>query len=166
MQMTLKKFEIVEFDDRYQEAIERLVLPIQQVEFGVRITREEQPDLTNIRSIFQTGNGNFWIAVRGDHLVGTIGVVDIGDHMVALKKMFVDKSYRGKDAGVAQSLMDTAKRWCSQKNVRSVLLGTTAQMTAAHRFYEKNGFIEVPMDMLPGSFPVVHVDTKFYRLDL
>ncbi|MBX9668385.1 MAG: GNAT family N-acetyltransferase [Candidatus Obscuribacterales bacterium] len=164
--MTLKKFEIVEFDSRYQEAIERLVLPIQQVEFGVKITRDEQPDLTNIQSVFQTGNGNFWIALSNGKVVGTIGVVDIGDQMVALKKMFVDKEYRGKQAGVAQSLMDTAKRWCVEKNLCTVLLGTTAQMSAAHRFYEKNGFVEVAMDKLPSNFPIVHVDTKFYRLDL
>lgn len=166
MQMTLNKIEIVEFDERYQDAIERLVLPIQQVEFGVKITREEQPDLTEIASVFQRANGNFWVAVSEDQVVGTVGVVDIGNQQVALKKMFVDRSCRGKKTGVAQALMDTAKRWCLEKNVVSVLLGTTKQMTAAHRFYEKNGFVEVAKDLLPANFPIVHVDTKFYRLDL
>jgi predicted N-acetyltransferase YhbS len=42
-------------------------------------------------------------------------------------------------------------------------LGTTAKFLAAHRFYEKNGFREIAQTELPASFPVMTVDTKFYR---
>lgn len=31
------------------------------------------------------------------------------------------------------------------------------------RFYEKNGFTEIPKERLPGSFPVMKVDTGFYH---
>jgi hypothetical protein len=37
---------------------------------------------------------------------------------------------------------------------------------AARRFYEKNGFAEVDVSQLPAAFPVMKVDTKFYRLAL
>ena len=50
--------------------------------------------------------------------------------------------------------------------VREVYLGTTAKFLAAHRFYEKNGFVEIDHSELPESFPVMVVDTKFYRLEL
>jgi hypothetical protein len=39
-------------------------------------------------------------------------------------------------------------------------------MIAAHKFYEKNGFIRRNVDELPPAFPVVHVDSVFYGLDL
>jgi GNAT superfamily N-acetyltransferase len=166
MQMIVdKKIEVVEFESRYQQAVEALVLPIQQIEFGVKITREEQPDLVDIKSVFQEGNGNFWVALCGDRVVGSVGVVDIGNQQVALKKMFVNAEFRGKQFGVAQSLMDGAKQWCAARGVKSILLGTTAQMFAAHRFYEKNGFSELLQTELPTNFPVVHVDTKFYKFD-
>lgn len=160
-----KKIEVAEFDSRYQHAVEELVLPIQQIEFGVKITREEQPDLIDIKNVFQNGNGNFWVALCGDRVVGTVGVVDIGNQQVALKKMFVNAEFRGKKFGIAQSLMDTAKQWCAVRGVKSILLGTTAKMFAAHRFYEKNGFVELQITELPSNFPVVHVDTKFYKFD-
>lgn len=167
--MLLQAVEIIPFESKYQNAVEELVLPIQQGEFEVKITREEQPDLVDIRGAFQTGLGNFWVAVSpddSDRVVGTIGVYDIGDQKVALKKMFVHKDFRGKHHGVAAALMQTAKEWCREHQVKTILLGTTAQMSAAHRFYEKNGFVEVAQRDLPPAFPVVHVDSKFYRCDL
>ncbi len=166
MQMIVeKKVEVVEFEDRYQQSVEELVLPIQQIEFGVKITREEQPDLVDIKKVFQKGNGNFWVALCDGKVVGTVGVVDIGHQQVALKKMFVHADFRGKKFGIAQTLMDRAKRWCDERSIKSILLGTTQQMRAAHRFYEKNGFVELMQSELPPNFPVVHVDSKFYKFE-
>lgn len=170
--MLVRAVEILPFESKHQAAVEQLVLPIQQGEFGVQITRDEQPDLVDIAGTFQTGIGNFWVALNGgttgdtDRVVGTIGVVDIGNEQVALKKMFVHKDFRGKQHGVAARLMEVAKRWCEQHGVQTILLGTTGGMHAAHRFYEKNGFVEVAPQDLPPNFPLVHVDSKFYRCDL
>jgi GNAT superfamily N-acetyltransferase len=157
---------IVEYRHEYQAQIEQLILPIQRLEFCVPITREEQPDLMHIQDTFQEGAGNFWVAIWNDEVVGTIGVVDIGEHQVALKKMFVRSDYRGKDKGVAASLINTAREWCQSNQIEIILLGTVDQMKAAQRFYEKNGFVQIDRTTLPDSFPVVPVDTKFYRLNL
>jgi N-acetylglutamate synthase-like GNAT family acetyltransferase len=163
--MPITQTEIIVFEQRLQQAVEKLVLPIQR-EFVADTTRDEQPDLIDIKGVFQTGLGNFWVALRNNDVVGTVGVVDIGGRMVALKKMFVHKSCRGKDHGVSRALMECAKHWCRDKDIRTILLGTTAQMKAAHRFYEKNGFVEVEKCSLPSRFPVARVDSKFYRCDL
>ena len=47
--------------------------------------------------------------------------------------------------------------------IAEIYLGTTEKFLAAHRFYEKNGFAEVRRDELPSAFPVMAVDSKFYR---
>lgn len=164
--LQMKAPSIVEFDSRYQEAVEKIVLPIQQIEFAVPITLEDQPDLMDISGQFRQGKGNFWVALIGEEVVGSIGVVDMGGNKVALKKMFVRKEYRGKELGVASQLMDTAKDWCCQHGVREIFLGTTAQMAAAQRFYAKNGFVELNKDELPVTFPIVSVDNRFYRCEL
>ncbi len=164
--LTMNSVEIKPFSAEHQTSVEKLVLPIQQIEFGVKTTLEDQPDLMDIAGTFQNGDGNFWIALDGDELVGTVGVVDISNHQVALKKMFVSSSYRGKDKGVAQSLIDTAVEWCRTKGILQIFLGSTPRMYAAHRFYEKNGFVEVSTEQLPPLFPIALVDTKFYRRDI
>lgn len=52
------------------------------------------------------------------------------------------------------------------KPFQSIVLGTTPQFVAAHRFYEKNGFIKIDPAELPKSFPVLAVDKKFYQYTL
>lgn len=165
-QMNSTRFQISQYKPSYQQAVETLILPIQQIEFGVPITREEQPDLMDIAGTFQKGTGNFWLALRDNQVIGTIGIVDIGNNQVALKKMFVHKDYRGKDHGVAAALMSRVKEWCKQNGVRQIYLGTTAQMTRAQKFYENNGYVLVEKSSLPPAFPIVSVDSVFYSCDL
>jgi hypothetical protein len=69
------------------EAIGAVILPIQQLEFGIPITLEDQPDLGNISSFYQHGRGNFWVAEVDERIVGTIALLDIGNSEAALRKM-------------------------------------------------------------------------------
>ncbi len=97
-------------------------------------------------------------------VVGTIAAIDIGSDMVALRKMFVARAHRGE--GLAGILMRTLVAWASGRAVRTISLGTTAVMGAAHRFYEKHDFTLVDAGELPASFPRMDVDSRFYRKSL
>lgn len=143
-----------------------LILNIQQGEFGLPITAADQPDLADIPNFYQQGNGNFWLARRGQALAGTVALKDIGDGLCALRKMFVAKEHRGAAAGTAAALLRTALDWARAQGVRAIYLGTTDRFLAAHRFYAKHGFAEIPKTALPASFPVMTVDTKFFTMPL
>ena len=147
----------------YHNDVVSLVLSIQQQEFNIPITLEDQPDLQDIEAFFQYGNGNFWVATIDDNVIGTISLVDIGNQQVALRKMFVQENYRGKAFGIGQALLNTVFEWAKEKRLAAIFLGTTEKYLAAHRFYEKNGFIEIEKVDLPKSFPVMQEDTKFYK---
>ena len=150
----------------YQKQVIALILPIQQKEFQISISEEDQPDLYRIPEIYQSGKGNFWIAKVDQQVIGTIGLLDIGNNELALRKMFVDETYRGKTFQVASTLLQQAMQWSKDQCIQRIFLGTTAQFLAAHRFYEKNRFEKISEKDLPESFPVMKVDTFFYRLDL
>ncbi len=77
--------------------------------------------------------------------------------------MFVSKEYRGATYKTASLLLDTAIKWAKERPIKAVFLGTTPQFLAAHRFYEKNGFISIGLNDLPDNFPVLQVDKKFYK---
>lgn len=156
--------KIVEFAPRYEAAIIELIVSIQRDEFGIEITAEEQPDLRSIPSFYQIAPGNFWVAIADEAVVGTISLLDLGGSQVALRKMFVHPSYRGSTHGVARELLRTLLSWAESHGLADIYLGTTAFFHAAHRFYEKNGFRELPKAELPASFPIMKVDTKFYHL--
>lgn len=149
-----------------QEQVLQLILNIQQQEYNIPITREDQPDLLTIDSFYQQENGNFWVACDGDHVVGTIALLDIGNQQVALRKMFVQAEYRGKVWNTATLLLQKSISWAQQQQVTQIYLGTTMKFIAAHRFYEKHGFEEIAIKQLPDSFPVMKVDTKFYSLSV
>jgi RimJ/RimL family protein N-acetyltransferase len=153
---------VKEYQHQYQQQVVELILQIQQREYQISISKEDQPDLFTIESFYQTGNGNFWIALYQNEVVGTISLLDIGNNEVALRKMFVHKEYRGKIYKTASLLLEKALRWVQEKSIKAIYLGTTPQFLAAHRFYEKNGFVEINQTDLPQSFPVLEVDKKFY----
>ena len=155
--------EVYTYSDSYQQPIIDLILDIQRNEFGVPISLEAQPDLESIPSFYQKADGNFWVAIIENKVVGTIALLDIGNSRGALRKMFVHKDFRGKEFGVGQTLLNTLLEWAKQKNFKEILLGTTEKFIAAQRFYEKSGFIEIEKQLLPEEFPVMEVDVKFYR---
>lgn len=96
-------------------------------------------------------------------IVGTLSLLDIGGQQAALRKMFVHSNYRGAASGAASELLETLLSWASDRGVVEMFLGTTIFFDAAHRFFEKNGFVEIPMSRLPATFPIMAVDTKFFR---
>ncbi|HEU4408948.1 MAG TPA: GNAT family N-acetyltransferase [Polyangiaceae bacterium] len=140
-----------------------LVSPIQREEFGVPITPEEQPDLVAVEDFFGRGASRFWVALDGATVVGAIGLLDAGEGLGVVRKMFVAAPYRGRGSGLAQRLFDALLERARERGLRALYLGSTARMQAAHRFYEKNGFEPVAPEALPATFPRVHVDTHFFR---
>lgn len=156
--------KIVPFTAEHAAGVVSVILPIQQSEFGVPITLDAQPDLLDIAGFYQRNCGHFWVAIHGEDVVGTIGLLDIGNRQAALRKMFVAAAYRGAAQGVAKQLLDELLVWSAKQGITEILLGTTDKFVAAHRFYEKNGFSEVQKSSLPQTFPVMAVDSKFYRL--
>ncbi|BEV15942.1 GNAT family N-acetyltransferase [Herbaspirillum sp. DW155] len=157
--------EIQPYRPEHAQGVVDVILPIQQQEFEIPITLEGQPDLKDIAGFYQKGHGNFWVALDDGKVVGTIALLDIGNAQVALRKMFVAASHRGKEHGTAARLLEGAITWARAQGVRQIFLGTTAKFLAAHRFYEKNGFRLIDKSELPASFPVMVVDTRFYALD-
>ncbi|MBO9204791.1 MULTISPECIES: GNAT family N-acetyltransferase [Niastella] len=159
-------YDIAIYNDDHKQPIIDLILSIQTEEFKVAITAGDQPDLQDIPAYYQHDAGNFWVAAINNTVIGTIALSDIGNQQGALRKMFVHKDYRGKDYGVAQALLNTLLSWSREKGLQEIFLGTTDKFHAAHRFYEKNEFQRVPVDLLPANFSRMAVDSIFYRLIL
>jgi N-acetylglutamate synthase-like GNAT family acetyltransferase len=154
------------YSEQYKDQLIDMILAIQQIEFGVAVTRQDQPDLEMIPEFYQQRNGNFWITLKEEEVIGSIALIDIGNDEGALRKMFVKKEYRGKESGVAQQLLETLLNWARSRNMKTIYLGTTDVLKASHRFYEKNNFARIPKEDLPGQFPRMEVDTMFYVIRL
>ena len=161
MPLTIRPYE-----KRDQDHVNEMILWSQNVEFGVPVTIADQPDLLDVAGVYQQGAGNFWVALDGEVVVGSIGLLAYAPGEAALRKMFVQAAYRGADHGTAAALLATLLGWARQHEIRTICLGTVDVLRAAHRFYAKNGFVEIAKESLPPAFPRMPVDTKFYRYDM
>jgi N-acetylglutamate synthase-like GNAT family acetyltransferase len=149
-----------------EDAVIAHILSIQQGEFAVPVTAEDQPDLRAVAEVYQSGMGGFWVAEMDGRIVGTIGLIGFGTSEGALRKMFVAAEARGREPGVAAGLLDILVAHARDKGIKGVTLGTIERLHAARRFYEKNGFVLIAPEDLPQGFPRMAVDTHFYRLEL
>ncbi|HJV48707.1 MAG TPA: GNAT family N-acetyltransferase [Geothrix sp.] len=156
-------FRIQSFQPGLEAQVLGLILPIQQIEFGVPITAADQPDLARIPEVYQSGRGGFWVGLENGQVVGTLGLIDFGGGG-ALRKMFLCRDQRG--SGLAQALLDTALDQARSQGLPGLWLGTLPHMLAAHRFYERNGFRRIDPEALPPDFPRMPVDTVFYGREL
>jgi GNAT superfamily N-acetyltransferase len=158
--------QIQPIHNEYGEQIIDLILSIQQKEFGLSITINQQLDLLDIDTHYHKSGGCFWGAFVGEELVGTIALINTGHHAGCIRKMFVKKDYRGKEWGTAQKLLDVLLQFCRDNDITDVQLGTVEQLKAAHRFYERNGFEQIAKEQLPSYFPFMLTDTMFFQLNL
>ncbi len=155
--------QIVSFEPKYTQQIVDLITNIQQNEFKVPVTLVDQPDLLTINTFYQHGRGDFWVALEGDKVVGTIALIDCGGEVGCIRKMFVKAEYRGKAFGIGQSLLNHLQLWAEKHQINSLYLGTVEKLQAAIAFYKRNGFTAIEKLNLPASFPLMVVDTHFFQ---
>lgn len=155
---------IVEYCEKYNEEIVELVLDIENNEAKINLSLEEQPDLMDIQGTFINNEGNFWVAIDKEEVIGTIGLVIKENHCGVLKKFFVRADWRSKKLGLA--LYKTLLEYAKSKELESLILDTPSVAKAAHRFYECAGFHKVSARQLPVSYEYPDRDCDLYMLTL
>ena len=162
--------EIVNYRPDLVEPAVQLILDIQQNEMDLPVTRGMQDDLVDVEAYYLKPGGNFWLAVDGQRVVGTIGLVNFSQGVGVLRKMFVHQEFRGKQYATAKRLFDTLVAWSLSKQFNIIYLATIEKLKAAQRFYEKSGFSKIPESELPDGFHDTEVNVSdpafYYRMEL
>ena len=157
---------IVPFVQSDQAGVLDVILPIQQEEFAIPITAEDQPDLLAITDFYQTGTGRFWVAKAAGRVVGTIGLKDIGNGEVALRKMFVATHYRGSPPGTAGKLLTTVLTAAESRGIATIFLGTTDKFVGAHSVLREERIYRDQTTGASGYIPSYGRRTRFYAIRL
>lgn len=152
--------------NEYENEIVDLILNIQQKEFNVPVTLEDQPDLLDIENFYFKPGGTFLGAFIDGKLVGTIALVKFNTEAGAIRKMFVKKEYRGKEFQIAKQLLQQLIAYSEENGIKNLYLGTVSILQAALRFYEKNNFVTIAKESLPADFPLMKPDNVFCHLQL
>ncbi|MBW2975348.1 GNAT family N-acetyltransferase [Candidatus Woesearchaeota archaeon] len=152
---------IIQYSSKYREQTINLIKEVLESEFGFKVNKSKRPDLYDINEAYQKKGGNFWIALEKDEVIGTVGLLNYGKNRGFLKRMYVDKRYRGK--GAAKKLLLELINFAKNNNYKTIFVPTVEEMIAANKFYQKNGFKRI--ESLPEDFNLEE-DTVFYRMDI
>lgn len=139
------KITIRQIQKEDNAAVERIIRSC-LTEFGAphEGTAWADPYLGRFSEVYSTEGNRYWVAAdeNGTVLGGTgIGGFPEDPSVCELQKMYCLPVIRG--TGTAKRLLDEALSYAKQY-YSVCFLETLDNMTAAQRFYEKNGFIRVP----------------------
>ena len=138
------EYNIREIGPQDNKAVEQVIRSC-LIEFGGdhEGTAWADPMLGRFSEVYSVPDSRYWVAAdENGKVVGGVGIgrLDGADGLCELQKMYLLPQARG--TGLAQRLMDKALGFASQHYERCYL-ETLDNMTAAQRFYEKNGFVRV-----------------------
>lgn len=128
----------------------------QVVALFIRINRELAPDhmreqfeeyiataidgeLKQLPDIFSAARCNaFWVVEANNQIVGMFGIEACDAKRTELRRMYLDKSYRGR--GIAQRMLACAEARARELKFVTMLLSTAEVQNAAIAFYRKSGY--------------------------
>jgi GNAT superfamily N-acetyltransferase len=96
-------------------------------------------ELSRLRNIFSEAERNaFWVVGIDEQIVGMFGIENRGDDCTELRRMYLDRCYRGR--GIAQRMLRCAETHARNYGFSKVILSTAEIQEAALVFYRKCGY--------------------------
>ena len=118
----------------------------------------------DIHQYYQQADGEFFLAMEGETVIGTLAIMLRENNCAVMKKFFVRADYRSKKVGLA--LYERVLAFAQAHGVQHMILDTPSVAHAAHRFYERAGFRKITADELPVPYSYPDRDSLLYLLDL
>ena len=129
--------------------VNRLLSPPRLREaFEAYIERALREEIDRIPAYYSERDGGFWVAVKGDKLVGTFGLERASDDAMELRRMYVDPSARRQ--GIARRTLQFAEDQCRRRNVLRLELSTAEIQQAALALYRNSGYRLVREETVEG----------------
>jgi len=100
----------------------------------------EVPELRALATYFAEAGGALWAAEVDGRIIGMAATRPLGDDQAwEICRVYVAKAARG--TGLAQRLLTTAESHARDAGAERLVLWTDTRFEAAHRFYEKTGYV-------------------------
>ena len=99
--------------------------------------------LDHPKEVILDKGGYIFLAHYDDTVVGTIGLIKIGESSFEILKLGVNEKFQG--LGIGRKLMIYCLDLCSQLNVKKVVLETNTKLVSAIQLYKSLGFVEIPL---------------------
>ena len=96
-------------------------------------------EMSRLSEVFSATRRNaFWVVEVGGAIVGMFGIESRGEHRTELRRMYLDRSFRGR--GIAQRMLQCAETQAVEFGFSTMFLSTAEIQVAALAFYRKCGY--------------------------
>jgi ribosomal protein S18 acetylase RimI-like enzyme len=134
------------FADRDTAQVRELVIVVNRLlsppdlrdAFEAYIERALFEEIDRIPAYYGERGGGFWVALRGEKVVGTFGLERASETAMELRRMYVDPSARRQ--GIARQMLEFAEAECRRRNIARVELSTAEIQSAAIALYKSSGY--------------------------
>ena len=106
--------------------------------FEAYIERALAEEIDRISAYYGERDGCFWVAVKGDKVVGTLGLERASDDAIELRRMYIDPSARRQR--IAWRMLQFAEDECRRRNVSRLELSTAEIQQTALALYRNRGY--------------------------
>ena len=103
-------------------------------------------ELAHLSEVFSEAKKNaFWVVESSAEVVGSFGIESRTETATELRRMYLDRAYRG--SGNAKRMLDCAEDRARTLGFSKMLASTAEIQRAADRFYRRNGFRQVRVEV-------------------
>jgi GNAT superfamily N-acetyltransferase len=114
--------------------------------FAQYIAKTISVELVHLPEVFSEQNRNaFWVVEGHDGIVGCFGIESHNETDTELRRMYLDRGYRS--SGIAKRMLDKAEEQARALGFTKMLVSTAEIQKAADRFYRRNGFRQVRVEV-------------------
>lgn len=106
--------------------------------FESYVERSLTEEIDRLADYYAAKQGTFFVAHEGERLAGMFGLEGIGAASAELRRMYVDKAFRGN--GLARAMLERAEETCRTAGTPVLTLSTSELQQAALAFYRKSGY--------------------------
>ena len=136
----LNDIKIIQYNNKYKDLINNFINECMYTFINRPYKKRE--GVLNIEEYYLNNNGNFWIALYNNKIIGTIALENRGNVGI-LKRFYVDRDYQ--HLGVGTSLYNIFETYVkNETNINTLYLACGQILNNAHKFYIKNGWMQIP----------------------
>lgn len=148
--------DIISYEDKYHSDFKRLNL-----EWLDKYELTESHDLEVLddpEKHVLDGGGCLFLAMNGDRVVGSAGLLQEREGEYELVKMSVDPEFRGQ--GIGKILLDRCIEEAKKKEAKKIFLFSSSKLQTAIKLYEKYGFQHVSVTDAPFETADIKMELK------
>ena len=115
-----------------------LAPPDYRAAFESYIARSLTEEIDRLAAYYSAKDGAFFVVREGGTFAGMFGLEGLGTRSAELRRMYLDKAFRGR--GLARAMLDRAEAECRDAGTPVLTLSTSELQQAALAFYRRSGY--------------------------